>query len=157
MTGDGVNESGQGGEVRSATPADVEAIERLVERAYGVYVERIGGKPGPMHHDYAERVAEAEVTVVADGDAIVGLLIIYLRDDHLLIENVAVDPEHQGRGMGGRLLDLAEDRARAADLEVVRLFTHERMTENIALYEGRGYREYERRDVRVFLVKELAE
>ena len=63
----------------------------------------------------------------------------------LLIENLAVDPSCQGIGHGRRLLAFAEERARGAGIPELRLYTHEKMTENIELYERNGYVEYERR------------
>jgi len=79
--------------------------------------------------------------------------------DHLLLENVAVHPARQGRGIGRALLDHAETRARELGLSRVRLYTHETMTENLALYRARGYRETARavEDVyrRVHLAKPL--
>jgi GNAT superfamily N-acetyltransferase len=38
----------------------------------------------------------------------------------------------QGRGIGARLLDLAEDHARSLHLGEVRLYTNEAMTENLS-------------------------
>jgi len=61
---------------------------------------------------------------------------------------VAVDPDRQGRGYGGRLMDLAEAEARRRGYGALDLYTHERMTENIALYGARGYEETGRRRVR---------
>jgi ribosomal protein S18 acetylase RimI-like enzyme len=42
----------------------------------------------------------------ADGGPI-GFVVLRTGPDHLLIDNVAVGPDHQGRGVGGRLLDHA--------------------------------------------------
>jgi len=155
MPGQGLNESGQGRPIRAATAADVDAIERLVERAYGGYVERLGIEPGPMRDDYSQRIAEADAFVVVDEGAVIALLILVARPDHLLIENIAVDPSRQGEGIGRRLMTFAEERARATELTRLRLYTHELMSENLALYARLGYREDERRDVRVFLSKDL--
>jgi ribosomal protein S18 acetylase RimI-like enzyme len=43
------------------------------------------------------------------------------------------------------LLELAETEARRAGFDAVHLYTHEKMTENIALYSRIGYDEYDRR------------
>ena len=52
--------------IRPADAADLAAIEAIVERAYGVYVERIGMRPGPMDADYAEKVRRGLVSVAEE-------------------------------------------------------------------------------------------
>ena len=145
--------------IRPAIAADVAAIAAIVERAYGVYVERIGMRPGPMDADYAEKVRRGLVSVLEEDGVVVGLLVLVQMPDHMLVENVAVDPERQGEGVGRELLATAEERARQADLDEMRLYTHAKMTENRALYRHLGYEETGRRDEegfdRVFLVKRL--
>ena len=75
--------------------------------------------------------------------------------DHVLVDNLAVAPQAQGRGVGGRLLEHADQRARAAGLPEVRLHAHELMTENLAHYPRQGFREPHRqiedRRTRVFI------
>jgi GNAT superfamily N-acetyltransferase len=111
-----------------------------------------------MDADYAEQLGRG-VVWVAEEDGVVGLIVLVEQPDAMLIENVAVDPRRQGEGIGGALLDFAEDRARAAGIDTVSLYTHEKMSENLALYTGRGYAETERRGEdgfsRVFLDKRL--
>jgi predicted N-acetyltransferase YhbS len=151
--------------IRPAQPGDEAAIESIVERAYGVYVERIGMRPGPMEADYAEKVRRGLVHVAEpgegeEGDAgVVGLIVLIEIDDRLLIENVAVDPVRQGEGIGRRLLAFAEDSARRAEIGTLVLYTHEKMSENLALYARLGYEQDERREengfARVFLSKRL--
>ena len=50
------------------------------------------------------------------------------------VENVAVDPERQGEGIGRVLLDHAEEPGAEAGLAEIRLYTHSKMTENRAIY-----------------------
>lgn len=147
-------------QIRLATAEDVAAIEAIVERAYGVYVERIGMRPGPMEDDYGERVEAGLVSVAAD-DAVVGLIVLIREPDSLLVENVAVDPERQGEGIGRALLAFAEDEAARVGRDRLSLYTHEKMSENLALYGQLGYSVDERRQqggfALVFLSKRLAE
>jgi hypothetical protein len=42
--------------IRPAQPADGAVLHDLVQRAYGVYIDRFGRRPWPMDRDYAERV-----------------------------------------------------------------------------------------------------
>ena len=127
--------------IRPATAADVPAIERIVHDAYTKYIARIGQKPGPMLDDYAARVAAGEVSVCADGDQIAGILVLEPAPDYLLLDNIAVAPAWQGRGVGRLLLDFADAEARRAGYAELRLYTHVLMHENIVLYTHLGWQE----------------
>ena len=85
---------------------------------------------------------------------------LVVHPDHLLLENIAVLPSAQRRGVGARLLALAEDEARARGLGEIRLYTNEAMTENLAYYPRHGYAETRRAEQdgfrRVFFTKHLA-
>jgi ribosomal protein S18 acetylase RimI-like enzyme len=87
------------------------------------------------------------VTVAERGGEIVGLISLGAGDEGFVIDNVAVDPAHQGSGVGRALLALAEEAARGAGFDSIYLFTHELMTENLALYARIGYVEYDRRPI----------
>ncbi|MGI5127263.1 GNAT family N-acetyltransferase [Pseudonocardia sp. CA-107938] len=150
---------GETAATRPAQPADVAAIARLAHDAYQHYTARIGRPPAPMTADYAAAVA-AGTTWVAESDGrILGFAVLLDAADHLLLENVAVDPQAQGRGIGGRLLDLAEAEARRRGHDRVELYTNEAMTENLAYYPRKGYVETDRREQngyrRVFFTKLL--
>jgi N-acetylglutamate synthase-like GNAT family acetyltransferase len=131
---------------RIARAADVTAVQRLVHAAYQHYVPRIGVTPAPMTADYAALVAAGQVHVAERDGAVVGVLVLVPYADHLLVENVAVVPDAQGLGVGSTLLALAESVAADRGLAELRLYTHERMTENRAYYPRRGYVETHRTD-----------
>jgi ribosomal protein S18 acetylase RimI-like enzyme len=131
--------------LRPATPGDAPAIKACIAASYGHYVERIGMLPGPMRDDYAEIVRSRRVTVAELGGKIVGVLVLDTTDEGFLLETVGVDPAHWGKGLGRKLLELAEARARTAGFASIYLYTHERMTENQALYQKIGYVEFDRR------------
>jgi len=145
-------------QIRPADSGDVATVERIVEQAYGVYVGRIGMRPGPMGDDYGQRVKDGLVSV-ADDEGVVGLIVLIEEPGALLIENVAVDPSRQGEGIGRALLAFAEAEAVRAGLARLVLYTHEKMSENLALYARLGYTVDERRQeqgfARVFLSKRL--
>ncbi|HEX6667759.1 MAG TPA: GNAT family N-acetyltransferase [Solirubrobacterales bacterium] len=145
--------------IRPASADDTPAIHDLVQRAYGHYVERMDGPPGPMREDYAAKVAEGGTSVAEEDGEIVGLIILAREPDHLLVENVAVDPGRQGEGIGRALLAFAETVARDAGLSTLRLYTHVTMTENRAFYPRLGYEETHRKPVGefelVFFAKQL--
>jgi ribosomal protein S18 acetylase RimI-like enzyme len=131
--------------LRPATAADVARLTALVDAAYGHYVERIGRPPGPMTEDYADIVRSRDVVVAERDGEIVGLIVLGVDDEGFAVDNVAVDPSHQGTGVGRALLEHAEEAARGAGFDSLYLYTHELMTENLALYSRIGYVEYDRR------------
>jgi ribosomal protein S18 acetylase RimI-like enzyme len=133
--------------LRPATAADVPKLTELVRAAYGHYVSRLGGPPRPMTDDYAEVLQTHQVIVAERGGEILGLVVMGVDDQGFFVDNVAVDPSHQGIGVGKALLEHAESAARDAGFDSVYLYTHERMVENLALYERIGYVEYDRRPV----------
>lgn len=132
-------------ELRLANESDAEGVAACVHAAYRHYVERIGRPPGPMTDDYAEVIRKRQVTVAESGGRIVGVLVLSVTQEGFLLENVAVDPSQRGKGHGRTLLELAEAEARREGFASIYLYTHEKMTENRALYAGIGYAEYDRR------------
>jgi ribosomal protein S18 acetylase RimI-like enzyme len=130
---------------RSAIGADASKVAALVDDASGHYVERIGMLPRPMTDDYAEVIANQRVTVAESHGTIVGVIVLAVEDEGFLVDNVAVDPSLRGKGLGRALLEFAEAEARRAGFDSIYLYTHEKMTENLALYSRIGYVEYDRR------------
>ena len=129
--------------VRQATPADLPAIKALITAAYTRYLTRMDKPPGPMLRDYGPSVADGTTWVT--GSPVTAVLTLYPRDDHLLIENIAVHPSAQGHGLGRALMSFAEQEAARRGLTRMALVTHEVMTENQAIYAHLGYTEVDRR------------
>lgn len=145
--------------IRPAVAADAARIAAIVEAAYRPYLERMDRRPAPMDDDYAARIAEGLTFVLeADGE-IGGILVLETHADHLLLDNLAVDPARHSQGLGRRLLAFTEAEARRRGYGAVELFTNEVMVENIALYRRLGYvetgRKRDRGYDRVFFRKTL--
>jgi len=131
--------------IRKAQLPDAAAMQSCVEAAYRHYIPRIGKPPGPMLDDYSEVVQQHQAFVAEARGQIIGVLVLIRKDNGIILDNVAVHPEHQGNGLGRRLVELAESEARDQGFAHLDLYTHERMTENIAMYKRLGYIEIERR------------
>jgi GNAT superfamily N-acetyltransferase len=128
---------------RRATADDLPAIRAVIDAAYARYLTRMDKPPAPMFRDYGPSI-EAGTTWVT-GSPITAVLTLYPREDHLYVENVAVAPSAQGRGLGRALMEFAEQEAARRRLNRMALVTHEAMTENQAIYAHLGYVEIERR------------
>lgn len=145
--------------IRPARADDRPRIEAIVEAAYSPYLQRMNRKPAPMVDDYAKRIAAGQTHVLEEDDEIVGLLVLEPGEGFLLLDNVAVDPGHHGKGHGSRLMAFTEEEARRQGFDVVELYTNEVMVENIARYRHLGYVEMKRERVagydRVYMRKTL--
>jgi N-acetylglutamate synthase-like GNAT family acetyltransferase len=71
-----------------------------VNAAYAPYIERIGRQPAPMTADYADLIAHGQVFVLLEAGDCRGVLVLEQAETTLWIENVAVHPDHQHRGLG---------------------------------------------------------
>jgi GNAT superfamily N-acetyltransferase len=147
--------------IRPATVADRAAVEAIVHEAYSIYIDRIGKPPGPMLDDYAALIAAGAVNVLETPSGEVAAIIVLLpRPDHVLLDNIAVRRNQQGTGLGRKLIGFAEAETRRLGHPELRLYTHEKMVENIALYTRLGFVETGRGHAdgydRVFMTKHLA-
>ena len=97
----------------------------------------IPANPPPVHSDDEVRAFFADVAVptmeawVADDGGVVGLLV--LRDD--FVNQLHVDPDHQRRGVGSALVELAK-RERPSGLQ---LWTFQSNVAARRLYERHGF------------------
>ena len=145
-------------DLRRAVASDLPAIKALIGAAYARYLARMDKPPAPLSRDYGPSVEDGTTWVA--GSPITAVLTLYPRADHLYVENIAVDPNAQGRGLGRALMDFAEREAVNRGLHRMALVTHEAMTENQAIYARLGYVEIERRTEdgyrRIYLEKRLS-
>ena len=131
--------------MRLAQASDLDTVVALTNEAYAVYETVLDGPPIPVTEDYVPHIARGNVWLLELEGKAAGLIVIETEPDHLLIFSVVVADEFQGRGLGSRLMAWAETLAKKAGFDALRLYTNARMTRNIAIYEGMGYREIRRR------------
>jgi GNAT superfamily N-acetyltransferase len=125
--------------MRNARPGDAAAIRALVRAAYAKWVPVVGREPRPMQADYEQNVLVHRFDLIEESGRLVALIETEPHDGHLWVENIAVAPEAQGRGLGRRLLAHADHLARAGGFGEIRLLTHGLMASNRALYRSVGY------------------
>ncbi|MGC8475373.1 MAG: GNAT family N-acetyltransferase [Acetobacteraceae bacterium] len=130
--------------LRPARPEDAPAVTALVRAAYARWVPLLGREPAPMTADYPGLIAAGAVSLLEDSGVLLGVLVLITEPDALMVENVAVAPAAQRRGLGAMLLDEADRVARAAGRDRMRLYTNAAMGANIAYYARRGFVETRR-------------
>jgi ribosomal protein S18 acetylase RimI-like enzyme len=125
--------------LRRAQPSETEKIAAFQRAAYARNRTIMGVEPIPLQADYAKILSEYEVWLDEEADKLAGVLILEPRADDLLIWSVATAPDARRSGLGNRLLAAAEHRARDLGKRIIRLYTGERLVDNVAWYKRRGY------------------
>jgi GNAT superfamily N-acetyltransferase len=127
-------------DLRQAVATDAPAVRALTREAYAKWVAVIGREPKPMAADYVEALRKNRIDLMYLDGELAGLIETIAQPDHLLVENVAVAPAFQGRGLGRKLLAHAEQRAAVLRYCEIRLYTNKLFAENVQLYLKLGYR-----------------
>jgi ribosomal protein S18 acetylase RimI-like enzyme len=145
--------------MRKAVEADLAEVQAIVAESFELYIPQMGRKPAPMTADHAGLVRAGQVWIAVQDGQIRGLIVLVPADDHLYLDTIAVRPGAQGTGVGSQLLELAEREATRLRLPAITLCTNELMTENLAYYPRRGYRQTHRVEEsgfrRVYFRKEM--
>jgi ribosomal-protein-alanine N-acetyltransferase len=118
--------------LRNATPADLDAIETIEQKAFSDPWSRASfasliGQP-PMHF-----------VVAILGDRVVGYVVAWFIGGDGEIGNIAVEEQQRGQGIGARLLEDTLAAARARGVEVVYLEVRESNRAAQRMYERRGF------------------
>ena len=83
--------------------------------------------------------------VATKGQKLVGCAFAAEQSDVLYVGKLAVDPSEQGRGVGSRLMDAAQDLARRLNKPALELETRVELTGNHALFQRMGFVETARK------------
>jgi ribosomal protein S18 acetylase RimI-like enzyme len=142
-------------EIREARPDEYDEAGRVTMHAYDEYFAPGADDEDHAYHrhigDVAGRADRTTILVALEDGAIVGSLTLELdgrigdtRRGKLApgeahIRMLGVAPDSRGRGIGRRLMDEAEARAREAGKTFVTLHTTGLMQTAQAMYRARGY------------------
>lgn len=125
--------------IRRATPDDLDEATRIARAAYAIYVDELGPNLPPMVQDFGPDITAGHLWVCQGG-----YICAKPMGEDWLIENVAVDPAHARKGIGRRLMLMAESAGRDRGFQRAVLYTNAAMTSNLTLYPRLGYTETHR-------------
>lgn len=128
-------------QLRTAAVEDVEGITAVINGAFRM-AESFFIEGDRINADSVrELMSKGQFVVAEDDGSLIGCVYLERRGERTYLGLLAVDPQHQGAGIGSKLMTFAEENcakagARFMDLRIVNL-----RTENHAFYERRGYME----------------
>ncbi|MDA1010301.1 MAG: ribosomal protein S18-alanine N-acetyltransferase [Chloroflexi bacterium] len=129
--------------LREMTPEDIPSVQRIESAAYEdawparLFAQELENAFG--HYLVAVERTGGRGEAPEDG-RIVGFMGVWFMTDQLHLVTIAIDPAHQGRGLGQRLLLECLDLAREAELNEVVLEVRESNARARALYDAFGFR-----------------
>ena len=136
--------------ISTANPADAPALKDLLEAAYRGDSARQGWNheadilddERTSREELDAMLADPAVTILTarDGEALIGCVAVTRKDDTLgYLGMLCVLPTLQSGGLGRKLLNAAENHARALGLAAMEMTVIDSRTSLIAWYERRGY------------------
>ena len=123
---------------RFATDADAEALSALVNAAFKVerfFIDRDRIDPGKV----CEMLRNGRFLLAEDNGALIACVYVELREQRAYFGLLGVDPSRQGEGLGRKMVEEAEDYARAACCEFMDLRIVNLRTELPPFYRRLGY------------------
>lgn len=147
------------GSIRLVNDSDsFDALTDLLHRAYAPLAAQ-GFRYLATHQDVdttRRRAARGECYVMVEEAQIVGTIVLisvsgrhpycawYDRPEVAVLSQFAIEPQLQGRGRGGALMQFAEQRAQQLGAREVAVDTAEHAVHLLRFYDKRGYREVAR-------------
>ena len=109
---------------------------------------------------YRPHLAAGTLWIAEEDVSLVAFLAALPHGDRLHIDELDVLRDHQGKGIGRRLMSHVIDRARASDFKALSLTTFRNIAWNAPFYQSVGFRDWDPNDapasIRQALLKEAA-
>jgi ribosomal protein S18 acetylase RimI-like enzyme len=106
--------------LRPATPADSEFCFQLHKAAMGDYITAIWGWDERVQRDFHTQGFDPDRwQIITAGGADIGMLDVDYRPGEIYLSRIEICPDHQGRGIGTRLIGALIDEARQRGQDLV--------------------------------------
>lgn len=126
-----------------AVAENIPAIIAFQEIAYAGNRAIKGVEPLPLSVNYQDIFATMELWIEGSPETPSGVVVLDTdgtrHGTSLFLWSIATNPALRGTGLGNRLLNFVETRARELGRNAVTLATNSRLTERIAWYQRHGF------------------
>lgn len=131
-------------QIRTATVADAAKVIAVILDAGSMFrdaqMAQVSDNPPPTMEDMEALIRTGSAWVAEHDGRVVGCILVRLLDGSAHIEQVSTARTHQRRGLGRRLVQRAEDWARAQGHDTITLTTFTDVAWNAPYYARLGYR-----------------
>lgn len=103
-----------------------------------------------MDDDYEDLIRNGHVLVYEIKEGITAAYVRFFYDDYVLLDNCAILPAHQNKGISQEIFEIVREEAKARNINRFRLYTHAKMLKNIKIYEHLGFVVTERKTEKGF-------
>ena len=143
--------------IRKARIEDTQVIMDMTNKAYSIYFgstgiafKRTNRYPGPRYQNTSEIETNLDsFYVLLQDKKIIGAVKAKPNGSIVKIGSLAIDPDHQGKGYGSKLLTYVESLAPVAQLPFISC-----QTNLLPFYFKRGYREVRRQFISELIASE---
>jgi ribosomal protein S18 acetylase RimI-like enzyme len=106
--------------LRPATPADSEFCYQLHKAAMGDYITAIWGWDEQRQRSaHNRKFSPGRWQIITAGGADIGMIDVEHRPGEIYLSRIEICPDHQGRGIGTRLISALADEARQNGQDLV--------------------------------------
>jgi GNAT superfamily N-acetyltransferase len=151
-------------DVRPAAADDVERVQaigvaagRRFSQVDDPRIAACADDPPLDPHDLHTWITEGRAWVAVSGRDVCGFVLVDVVDQNAHVEEIAVHPDRQGRGVAVQLLDAVDRWARAQGRHALTLTTFAAVEWNRPYYERRGFRVLPDADIGPELRRKVAE
>ena len=125
---------------RRATFADMHHVWHIVYHAYAAYIPLLGRTPPTFLEPFDQHITAKNLWLMDSTAGVNAMLVLTPAADHLMIQALCVNPDHQGQGLGRAALAFAESQAGELGYDELRLYTNSKMSRNLRIYRQWGFR-----------------
>ena len=134
-----------GFEIRNASAADAEMIQKITHEAFSSYVKlaNIDGSIAALDEsldDIKKDIGEKIVLVAyINGEVVGSVRVAKTGDDTAYLSRFGVSPKFQNLGIGKALMNLVDINMRVLGVKILYLHTGSKISSLVTFYYGRGF------------------
>lgn len=131
--------------IRPAELQDMGSVMDCIKKSFEPYISILRQIPNALNADLKKIIDSQNLFVATIDDKIVGTIEIIINHESINLEKLSVLPYFRGKGIGKKLISYAEFLAKENRIKKIKLFTNERLIDNIRYFKKNGFSETDKK------------